>query len=120
MAVDAPSPLTHQAPSALATARVRRRLTIEEAAARAELGVDDVKCLEENRIYRFPSVEKALAATLVYAAALGISEREARELAGLRVDPEITWPLRRWIAMLAFTAAALAVFWFGARPHLPG
>src|SRR5919199_962557 len=120
MAVDAPSPLTHQAPSALATARVRRRLTIEEAAARAELGVDDVKCLEENRIYRFPSVEKALAATLVYAAALGISEREARELAGLRNDADTTWPFRRWLAAFAFTLAVVAAVWFGARPYVLG
>ena len=120
MAVDAPSTLTHQEPSALATARVRRRLTMEQAAARANLDLEDVRCLEENRIYRFPSVEKALAATLVYAAALGISEREARELAGLRVESEVTWPLRRWVAMLAFSAAALALFWFGARPHLLG
>lgn len=119
MAVDvhAPPALTHEEPSVLATARVRRRLTIEEAAARADLDPEDVRCLEENRIYRFPSVEKAVAATLVYAATLGISQREARQLAGFPVAPELTWPLRRWLATVAFAAALVVVVWFGVRPH---
>ena len=49
--------------------------------------MDDVKALEQNRLYRFPSIERAVAATLVYGTALGISEREPRELAGLPVPP---------------------------------
>ena len=73
--------------SPLAAARVRRRLTVEEAAARAGLSVEDVRCLEESRIYRFPSVDQALATALVYGNALGVSEREARRLAGLPAGP---------------------------------
>jgi LytR cell envelope-related transcriptional attenuator len=118
MAVDAPAPLTHQEPSPLATARVRRRLTLEEAASRANLDLEDVKCLEENRIYRFPSVDRALAATLVYAAALGISEREARQLAGLPADPDAVWPFRRWLAAFAVSVGLLAILWFVVLPHV--
>jgi hypothetical protein len=89
--------------SPLGAVRLRRCLTVEEAAARARLHVDDVKALEENRLYRFPSIERAVAATLVYGTALGISEREARELAGLPVSPLTPGPR------------------FGrARRHLPG
>ena len=95
--------------SPLAAARIRRRLTVEEAAARAGLDVEDVRCLEESRVYRFPSVDEALAATLVYATALGISEREARSLAGLPVAPVSAWTLRRSLAALAFLAACLVL-----------
>ena len=75
------------ASSPLGAARLRRRLTIEEAAARAEMDVDSLRSLEENRVWRFGSNADAIAAALVYAAALGVSEREARELAGLPVRP---------------------------------
>jgi LytR cell envelope-related transcriptional attenuator len=104
--------------SPLGAVRVRRRLTVEEAATRARLHVDDVKALEENRLYRFPSIERAVAATLVYGTALGISEREARELAGLPVPPftpgSRSRRLRRFlpyalIVLLAATVAVLAV-----------
>jgi LytR cell envelope-related transcriptional attenuator len=104
--------------SPLGAVRLRRRLTLEEAAARARLHVEDVKALEENRLYRFPSIERAVAATLVYGTALGISEREARELAGLPVPPLTAGPrfgrLRRHmptaaIVVLAATVALLAV-----------
>jgi hypothetical protein len=104
--------------SPLGAVRLRRRLTLEEAAARARLHVDDVKALEENRLYRFPSVERAVAATLVYGTALGVSEREARQLAGLPVPPLTAGPrfrqARRYlpgatIVLLAATVALLAV-----------
>jgi LytR cell envelope-related transcriptional attenuator/Helix-turn-helix domain len=104
--------------SPLGAVRLRRRLTLEEAAARARLHVDDVKALEENRLYRFPSVERAVAATLVYGTALGVSEREARELAGLPVPPLTPGPrfrrVRRYapgaaIVLLAATVALLAI-----------
>jgi hypothetical protein len=108
---------TGSATSPLAAARVRRRLSLEEAAARSGLDLEDVKCLEERRIYRFPSVDEAIAAALVYATALGVSEREARELAGLPVDPERR-SLRRWVAILTFAAAATALGWFVAVPEL--
>ena len=117
-------------PSPLAAARIRRRLTIEEAAARARLPLEEVRSLEESRVWRFPTTADALAATLVYATSLGISEREARRLAGLPVPPRIVdaiWP-RRWLALGALTAACTAPAWStlvaddGARgpaPHPP-
>jgi transcriptional regulator with XRE-family HTH domain len=103
------------ASSPLGAARLRRRLTIEEAAARAEMDVDAVRSLEENRVYRFGSNADALAAALVYAAALGVSEREARELAGLPVRPRLVepWWRRRWLAVgSAVTAAGVALALF--------
>ena len=98
------------ASSPLGAARLRRRLTIEEAAARAEMDVDSVRSLEENRVWRFGSTADALAAALVYATALGVSEREARELAGLPVRPRLIapWWRRRWLAV-GSAACALAV-----------
>jgi hypothetical protein len=105
--------------SPFGAARLSRRLTLEQAAARANMDVDAVKSLEDNCIYRFGSNADALAAALVYAAALGISEREARGLAGLpvpsRLDP---WSLRRAAAALAFMVACAALLWFVARPEL--
>ena len=103
------------ATSPLGAARLRRRLTIEEAAARAEMEIDAVRSLEENRVYRFGSNANALAAALVYAAALGVSEREARELAGLPVRPRLIapWWRRRWLAVGgAATAVAVALALF--------
>src|SRR5436305_1295954 len=80
--------------SSLARARVHRKLTVEEAAARAGIAPDAVRWLEEGRVYRFPSADLALEATLLYATALGIDHDEALELAGrparpLRANP---WP----------------------------
>ena len=103
--------------SPLGAARVRRRLTVEEAAARSGLGPDDVRSLEEGRIYRFPSVAEALAATLVYATALGITEREARKLAGLR-GGRGAWSLGRIGAVLAFVVAAGLLGWFLVIPQV--
>ena len=88
-------------------------MTVEEAAARAGLDVEDVRCLEEGRIYRFPSVNDAVAATLIYATALRISEREARRLAGLPAGPaRRRWSLRRSLAAGGIAAALLAFAWF--------
>jgi len=105
--------------SPFGAARLSRRLTLEQAAARANMDVDTVKSLEDNCIYRFGSNADALAAALVYAAALGISEREARRLAGLpvpsRLDP---WSFRRMGAALAFMVTSAALLWFIARPEL--
>jgi LytR cell envelope-related transcriptional attenuator len=103
--------------SPLAAARVRRRLTVEEAAARSGLAVEDVKRLEERRIYSFPSVDQAIGAALVYATAIGVSAREARELAGLPVAAE-RWSLRRWLAVLVFAAAAAVLGWFVVVPEV--
>src|SRR5215218_10885578 len=104
--------------SPLGAARLRRRLTVEDAAARARMAVDQVKSLEDNCVYRFGSNADALAAALVYAASLRITEREARALAGLpvpsRLDP---WSPRRTIAALAFLLTCTALVWFVARPQ---
>jgi LytR cell envelope-related transcriptional attenuator/Helix-turn-helix domain len=108
--------------SPLGAARLRRRLTVEEAAARAHLEVDQVKSLEENCMYRFGSNADALAAALVYATALGIDRREARQIAGLPVSSRLVdpWSLRRTMAIFAFLAAMGMLFWFSVRPEFGG
>ena len=73
--------------SPLARVRLHRQLTIEETARRSGLSVEQAHWLEEGRVYRFPSSDDALVATLMYGTALGIDNREARELAGLPVPP---------------------------------
>ena len=75
----------HEEPSALARARLQRQLTPEEAARRAGLTPDEVEWLEEGRLYRFRSSERATLALLLYTTSLGIDRREARRLAGLPV-----------------------------------
>lgn len=109
----------HAASSPLVTARLRRRLTLEEAAALTSLEVDDIKSLEESRTYRFPTTMDAIAATVVYASALGITEREARELAGLPVESVVErWSLRRWAIVLGFVAVVAAFLVFVLRPQI--
>ncbi|HET9213738.1 MAG TPA: LytR C-terminal domain-containing protein [Gaiellaceae bacterium] len=108
----------HAAHSPLVAARLRRRLSLEEAAARASLDVDAVKNLEEARTYVFPSAADALAAAVVYASALGIGEREARELAGLPVESVVErWSLRRWAIVTAFVATVAGLMIFVLRPQ---
>ena len=108
----------HAAHSPLVAARLRRRLTIEEAAARASLDVDAVKSLEESRTYVFPSTADAITAAVVYASSLGITEREARELAGLPVESVVErWSLHRWALVLGFTVALAALLIFVLRPQ---
>jgi len=116
--VVAPPPTAAPESSPLGAARVRRRLTVEEAAVRAGLAPDDIRSLEEGRIYRFPSVNDALAATLVYANALGITDREARGLAGLGGGRRRLGSWRRWAAIAAFLGAAATLGWFVAVPQL--
>jgi transcriptional regulator with XRE-family HTH domain len=104
--------------SPLVAARLRRRLSLEQAAERASLDVAAVKNLEESRTYVFPSTADAIAAAVVYASALGITEREARELAGLPVDSVVErWSLRRWAIVLGFVAAFAALMIFVLRPQ---
>ena len=74
----------------LAAARLRRQLTVERAAKLSRLTPDEVSWLEEGRLYRFESSEAAVTALLLYSTALGISRREARQLAGLPVLPRPT------------------------------
>jgi transcriptional regulator with XRE-family HTH domain len=92
--------------SALTGLRLQRKLTVEEAAKRAELWPDQVEWLEEGRLYRFPSSEAAVLALLRYATSLGIDQREAKRLSGLPVGPPPAKRLGRWIAI---AAAALLV-----------
>lgn len=107
------------ATSPLGAIRLRRRLTLEEAAARANLDVDAVKSLEDGCLYRLGSNADAVATALVYATSLGVSEREARQLAGLPVRAYVLDPSsrRRLLAVLAFGLACFAFVWFGIRPE---
>src|SRR5919199_1622616 len=73
--------------SPFARARLHRQLTLEETARRAGVTIDEARWLEEGRVYRFASPDDALLAALLYGTALGIDNREARELAGLPVPP---------------------------------
>jgi len=93
--------------SALASLRLQRKLTIEDAAKRACLWPDQVEWLEEGRLYRFPSSEAAVLALLRYATALEIDEREAKRLSGLPAGSAPTKPFGRWLAIAV--SALLAV-----------
>jgi hypothetical protein len=90
-------------------ARLRRRLSAEEAARRAGLPPEHVQWLEEGRVYRFPSTDAALSASLLLAAALDVDLREARALAtgaGLKLRRRIRG---RLLVLLAAAAAAGAL-----------
>jgi transcriptional regulator with XRE-family HTH domain len=99
--------------SPLASVRLRRKLTVEEAAKRAGIDAEEVRWLEQARVYRFPSPDAALIACLLYATALDIDRRDARKLAGLPVTPKPldVNPHARLVAVAAIAAllSALAV-----------
>jgi len=97
--------------SALAKARVAHQLPIRELARRAGLTEDEITWLEEGRVYRFRTPDDALLALLLYATALGIDHREARELAGLPIPPKPleTNPVGRLTALAAVAAALAAL-----------
>ena len=106
--------LQSQEPSPLASARLQRKLTVDEAALRAGLTPEQVEWLEEGRVYRFPNPDDALVSVVLYAAALGIDQDEARGLARLPVQPRPDRYSRTRIvsavgglAVLAALAAAL-------------
>jgi transcriptional regulator with XRE-family HTH domain len=111
-----------QGRSALASARLRRSLTVAEAAKRAGLQPDQVEWLEEGRVYRFPSTDHAIEATLMLAAALEIGPREARELAGLPVPPRPldVNPAARLVGVAALSAALMALVAFVLVPAVAG
>jgi transcriptional regulator with XRE-family HTH domain len=94
--------------SPLARARLHRQLTVEEAARRANVAPEEVQWLEEGRLYRFPTPDRALLVTLLYATGLGLDHREALELAGLPTPPLPANPLRRLGVFAAITALILA------------
>jgi len=98
--------------SPLARARLHRQLTVEETARRAGISAEEVRWLEEGRVYRFPRPDDALAAAVLYASALGIDNREARDLAGLPVPPA---PIERnpIPRLLALGAVVLALITLG-------
>jgi LytR cell envelope-related transcriptional attenuator len=97
--------------SALAQSRVARQLPLREAASRAGLTEDEVTWLEEGRVYRFRTPDDAMLALLLYATALGIEHREARQLAGMPVPPKPlqTNPRARLIVLGAVAAALAAL-----------
>jgi transcriptional regulator with XRE-family HTH domain len=109
--------------SPLAKARLHRQLTVEEAARRAGLSVEEVRWLEEGRVYRFPSVDDALVAVLLYATALEIDAAEARGLANLPAPPPThRRPSARYVALgaavvLALTAVAAVVIPGGSKQN---
>jgi transcriptional regulator with XRE-family HTH domain len=109
-------------PSPLAAARLARHLTVDEAARRAGLPPDQVTWLEEGRVYRFPSADDALVATLLYASALGIEHREARRLAGLPVPalPPRATRLARIVAAAAAVVGAIVLVIVVLVPSLAG
>lgn len=107
--------------SPLAHARLKRQLTIDETAKRAGVAPEELQWLEEGRLYRFPTPDRALLVTLLCATALGIDHREALELAGLPTPPLPANPLRRLGAVAAIAglivAAVLAVVLAQGRSH---
>jgi transcriptional regulator with XRE-family HTH domain len=119
----AAAPPTDESP--LARARLHRQLTIDEVGRRAHISPDEVQWLEEGRLYRFPTPDRALLATLLYATALGIEQHEALELAGLPAPTGVLAnPWRRLAAVgaigLAVLAAVLAVVLAqSSSPHRP-
>lgn len=108
--------------SPLASARIRRRLTVEEAARRAGLASEQVTWLEEGRVYRFPSPDDALCATLLLASALGVDNREARQLVGLPVPPGPLGvnPAARLVVVAALSALLTAIAAFVLVPAVTG
>jgi len=102
--------LGHQEPSPLASARLQRKLTVDEAARRAGLTPDQIVWLEEGRVYRFPSADDALVAVVLYATALGIDQDEARGLARLPVQPRPEqYPRNRIISVAAGVVVLVAL-----------
>ena len=108
--------------SPLAAARIHRQLTVEEVAKRAGLTPDQVEWLEEGRVYRFPSVDSAIEATLLVATALDMDRREARRLAGLPVPPRPldVNPTGRLVGVAAISAALMALVAFVIVPAFMG
>lgn len=115
-----PLETTPPAGSVLGAARASRRLSVEEAAARAGLDPETVRSLEEARVYRFATTQDALAAALLYATSLELSEREARQLAGLPVPSRAAAALLsvRVAAGLLLAGAFAGLAWFAIVPRL--
>jgi transcriptional regulator with XRE-family HTH domain len=96
--------------SPLARARLHRHLTLAETARRAGISEEQAQWLEEGRVYRFPTPDDALVAALLYGTALGVDNREARELAGLPVPAAVPTRSRTpRLAVLAAVATGIAL-----------
>jgi transcriptional regulator with XRE-family HTH domain len=95
--------------SPLAKARLQRQLTVEETARRSGLSQEEVRWLEEGRVYRFATPDEALIATLLYATGLGIDADEARALAGLPALNAGRNPAARYAAAAAAAAVVLGI-----------
>ena len=85
--------------SPLARARIRGRLTVEQAAAAAGLSADEARWLEEGRLYRFADADAAIAATIAYAGVLGVLAEEARTSAA-RDESRVHRPRRRLFVLI--------------------
>jgi hypothetical protein len=94
--------------SPLAHARLHRQLTIDEAARRADVSPEEIQWLEEGRLYRFPTPDRAVMVALLYASALEVDHREALELAGLPAPPLPPSKWKRLAAAGVFFAVVLA------------
>jgi transcriptional regulator with XRE-family HTH domain len=105
--------------SPLARVRLQRQWTVEETARRAGISEEYVRWLEEGRVYRFPTPDDALVAALLYGTALGIDNREARELAGLPVPPALVErnPLPRLLVLGVILVALVVVAAVVLIPH---
>jgi Helix-turn-helix domain/LytR cell envelope-related transcriptional attenuator len=102
--------LEQQEPSPLASARLHRKLTVDEAARRAGLTAEQIEWLEEGRVYRFPSADDALVAVVLYATALGVDQDEARGLARLPVQPRPErYPRSRIVGVAAGVVVLVAL-----------
>ena len=62
--------------SPLARARLHRQLTVEETARRAGITAEEVRWLEEGRVYRFPKPDDAL---IAFDQALNLRNKNERE-----------------------------------------
>ena|SRR5437588_4170613 len=105
--------------SPLARVRLQRQWTVEETARRAGISEEYVRWLEEGRVYRFPTPDEALLAALLYGTALGIDNREARELAGLPVPaaPLEQNPVPRLVVLGVILVALVVVAAVVLIPH---
>src|SRR5262252_7718549 len=64
--------------SRLAAARLRRGLTRQDAADRAGLSDEQAEWLEDGRLYRFPTGDDAVLATMLYASAASSDRKSTR------------------------------------------
>src|SRR6476646_5524953 len=94
--------------SPLAEARERRDLSVKQVAYKSGLTEDEIEWLEDGRIYRFPSQNRAMLAAVVYATALGIDRYEARRLAGLPVSGAVRVNAKARLIVVGALAALLS------------